>query len=88
MNDPLRAERSAVLVSKALDMLLEIHRTGALFFDDAWVDATLRGHSSHQVAAAVASFVDTLPADYPPRLRALVLQKADLLMRAARTRAP
>jgi aminopeptidase N len=83
LNDPLRAERSAALVPKALDMLLEVHRTGALFFDASWVQQTLRGHSSPRVAAAVTSFIDTLPRDYPPRLRALVLQSSDLLMRAA-----
>jgi len=55
-----------------------------LFFDAAWVQETLRGHSSPQVAAAVTIFIDTLPADYPPRLRAKVLQSSDLLMRAAR----
>ena len=87
LNDPLRAEQSAALVPKAMDMLLEIHRTGALFFDVAWIDATLRGHSSAQVAAAVTSFVDLLPVDYPPQLRALILQRSDFLMRAARTRA-
>jgi aminopeptidase N len=87
LHDPLRAGPSAALVPKALDMLLEVHKTGALFFDAAWMDALLRGHSSPEVAAAVTRFIDTLPADYPPRLRALVLQKSDLLMRAARARA-
>ena len=84
LNDPLQAKQSAALVPKALDMLLDVHRTGALFFDAAWVRATLSGHSSPEVAAAVTSFIDTLPADYPPRLRALVLQHSDLLLRAAR----
>jgi aminopeptidase N len=87
LHDPLRAGPSAALVPKALDMLLEVHKTGALFFDASWVDALLRGHSSPEVAAAVTRFIDTLPADYPPQLRALVLQKSDLLMRAARARA-
>jgi len=68
-------------------MLLEIHKTGALFFDAAWIDATLRGHSSPQVAAAVTTFVDLLPVDYPPQLRALILQRSDFLMRAARAQA-
>jgi aminopeptidase N len=88
LNHPLRAEQSADLVPRALDMLLEVHRTGALFFDANWVNSVLRGHSSPQVAAAVTRFIDTLPPDYPPRLRAKVLQSADLLMRAARTRSP
>jgi len=84
LNHPLRAQSSAPWVPKALDMLLEVHRTGALFFDAAWVDETLGGYSSPQVAAMVEHFVDRLPPDYPPRLRAKVLQSADLLMRAAR----
>ena len=88
LNDPLRAEQSAALIPKTLDLLLEINRTGALFFDENWIKDGLRGHSSPQVAAAVSRFIDTLPADYPPRLRAKVLQSSDLLMRAARSRAP
>ena len=48
--------------------------------------ATLSGYSTPQVAAMVTKFVDTLPADYPPRLRAKVLQSSDLLMRAARVK--
>jgi aminopeptidase N len=86
LNNPLRAEASAPLVSKALDMLLDVHRTGALFFDADWVDETLRGYSTPQVAAIVTRFVDSLPPDYPPRLRAKVLQSSDLLMRAARVK--
>jgi aminopeptidase N len=77
-----------VLIPKSLDMLLEVHRTGALFFDAIWMRDSLRGHSSPRAAAAVSRFVDDLPADYPPRLRALILQSSDLLMRAARIQAP
>jgi aminopeptidase N len=69
---------------KALDMLLEVHRTGALFFDANWMRDILRGHSSPRVAAMVSRFIDNLPPDYPPRLRAMVLQSSDLLMRSAR----
>jgi hypothetical protein len=39
-------------------------------------------------AATVSRFVANLPADYPPHLRAQVLQSSDLLMRAARIRPP
>jgi len=87
LNDPLRAEQSAALVPKALEMLLEVHRTGALFFDANWVQEVLHGHSLPEVAAAVTRFIDRLPPDYPPRLREKVLQSSDLLMRAARIRA-
>jgi aminopeptidase N len=84
LNHPLRADQSAALVPKALEMLREVHTTGALFFDANWLDEILGGQSSPAVAAAVTGFIDTLPADYPPRLRELVLQSSDLLMRAAR----
>jgi len=68
-------------------MLAEVNRTGDLFFDSAWLSSTLRGHSSPAVAARVQRFLDELPAAYSPQLRALLLQKTDLLFRAARAQA-
>jgi len=88
LNHSLRADHAAALLPKALDMLLEVNRTGALFFDASWMYASLHGHSSPQAAATVSRFIENLPADYPPRMRALILQSSDLLIRAARTRAP
>ena len=88
LNHPLRADQATVLIPKSLDMLLEVHRTGALFFDANWMRDTLRGHSSPRAAAAVSRFIGDLPADYPPRMRALILQSSDLLMRAAHAHAP
>jgi aminopeptidase N len=86
LNHPLRADHAAALMPRTLEMLLDVHRTGALFFDANWIHAALSGHASPRVAAAVANFIDSLPADYPPRLRALVLQSSDVLMRAAALR--
>ncbi|HET9204708.1 MAG TPA: hypothetical protein VFO28_00625, partial [Burkholderiaceae bacterium] len=86
LNHALRAEQSVVLLPQALDMLLEVHRTGALFFDANWLGELLRHHASPEAAAAVTRFVNGLPPDYPPRLRAKVLQSSDLLMRAAQAR--
>jgi aminopeptidase N len=83
LNHPLRADASAALVTPALDLLLDVHLTGALFFDASWVRVVLGGHSSPQVAAAVKRFIETLPGDYPPKLRAKVLQASDMLMRAS-----
>jgi aminopeptidase N len=88
LHHPLRSGHSVALLPKSMDLLLEVYRTGALCFDAAWVRETLRGHSSPQAAAIVARFIDALPPDYPPRLRAKVLQASDLLMRAARSQAP
>ena len=85
LHHPLRAEASAPLVRPALDMLVEIRKTGDIFFPARWLGAILNGHSSPQAAASVRSFLDDRPADYPARLRELVLQNADILFRAARS---
>ena len=53
LHHPLRADASAPLVPKALEMLAEVNRTGDLFFDSAWLGATLSGHSSPAVAVRV-----------------------------------
>jgi aminopeptidase N len=84
LNHPLRGDQSALWVPASLDLLLEVSRTGALFFDAYWLGATLGWHSSPEVVTAVTRFVDSLPPDYPPKLRAKVLQSSDMLMRAAR----
>ena len=84
LHHPLRAAASAGLVKKALDMLPDVNGTGNLFFDSAWLAGTLNGHASAAVAATVQERLDSLPADYPPKLRELLLQRSDLLFRAAR----
>jgi aminopeptidase N len=84
LHHPLRSASSATWVLKGLEMLPEVHRTGGLFFDSAWLQSTLNGHSSPRVAAHVRRFLDELPVGYPPRLRALLLQQTDLLLRSAR----
>ena len=48
-----------------------------------WSAATLGGHNGPAVAQTVRAFLDGLPADYPPRLRNILLQSADELFRAA-----
>ena len=64
-------------------MLLEIRNTGAIFFPKIWLDATLGGYGSPEAAAVVRQFLDTLPPDYPERLKNITLQSADELFRAA-----
>jgi aminopeptidase N len=86
LHHPLRASVSAPLVPPALEMLLDLRRTGAPFFDAIWLSGLLDGHGSPEVAASVRRYLAATPADYPPRLRRLVLQSSDILERAARTR--
>lgn len=85
LNHPLRAEHALRYVLPSLELLEEIQRTGDIFFPKRWLDATLSGHSSVEAAETVRVFLAERP-DYPPRLRAKILQSADMLFRAARLR--
>jgi aminopeptidase N len=83
LHHPLRARASAGYVAPSLDMLWEIQKTGDIFFPKRWLDATLGGHSSPEVAGIVRSFLASLPDNYPLRLKNITLQSADELFRAS-----
>ena len=83
LHHPLRAAASAKYVRPGLDLLWEIQKTGDIFFPKRWMDATLGGYSSGDTAGEVRRFLATLPANYPSRLRNIVLSSADELFRAA-----
>jgi aminopeptidase N len=84
LHHPLRASASRGFVTPALALVREIQQTGDIFFPKRWADATLSGYQSVQTAADVRAFIDQLPADYPERLRWVLLSSADPLFRAAR----
>jgi aminopeptidase N len=86
LNHPLRADSSRHFVRPALDLLQEVQRTGDIFFPSNWINATLNGHTSPEVAATVRAFLAEHP-DYPVRLRRIILQSADDVFRAAAIRA-
>jgi aminopeptidase N len=83
LHHPLRADAAKKYVQPSLAMLWEIQKTGDIFFPKRWLDATLGGHSSKEVADTVRAFLKSLPPDYPERLRNITLQSADELYRAA-----
>ncbi len=80
---PLRAEHARRFVRPALDLLVEIQRTGDIFFPTRWMESTLRGHASPDVAATVRGFLASAPR-YPTRLRWTIESAADELFRATR----
>jgi aminopeptidase N len=84
LHHPLRAATSRKHVTPALGLVREIQQTGDIFFPKRWADATLGGYQSVQTAAEVRAFIDSLPADYPLRLRWVLLSAADDLFRASR----
>jgi aminopeptidase N len=83
LHHPLRAAASAKYVRPSLEMLQEIQRTGDIFFPTRWINSTLAGHNSPAIATTVQQFLDGLPSTYPQRLRNIILQAADELVRAA-----
>ena len=83
LHHPLRAREAEKYVQPSLAMLWEIQKTGDIFFPKRWLDATLNGHSSDEVANMVRAFLKSLPANYPERLKNITLQSADELYRAA-----
>ncbi len=83
LHHPLRAQQSAKFVRPSLELLWDIQKTGDIFFPKRWMDNTLGGYNSGDTAGDVRRFLATLPANYPARLRAIVLSSADELFRAA-----
>ena len=86
LHHPLRAAAAEKYIRPSLELVLDIQRTGDIFFPKRWADATLSGHSTRNAAQIVRRFADVLPQDYPPRLRLVILSSADDLFRAATMR--
>ena len=84
LHHPLRAPSSEKYIEPSLRLVREIQRTGDIFFPKRWADATLSGHRSVTAAKTVRAFIETLPGDYPDRLRRVILSSADDLFRASR----
>ncbi len=80
LNHPLRSAHAVRFVRPALDLLLEIQRTGDIFFPTRWTESTLSGHSSAEAAAIVRRFLAG-NRSYPERLRWTVLVASDELRR-------
>ncbi len=85
LHHPLRAEESEKYILPSLELLEEIRETGDIFFPRDWIAATLRYHYSDGAVRAVREFLEDRPG-YPERLRLVVLQAADLPLRANRIR--
>ncbi len=83
LHHPLRASSSARYIAPSLELLWEIQKTGDIFFPKRWLDQTLGGHNSAEAAEMVEGFLESLPANYPPRLKQIILQSADDTFRAA-----
>jgi aminopeptidase N len=86
LHHPLRASASTAFIRPSLELLVEIQRTGDIFFPKRWMDATLSGHRSAEAALIVRAFLDEAGSAYPERLRRIILSSADDLFRAGAMR--
>jgi aminopeptidase N len=86
VNHPLRRAHAERYIQPSLEMLAEIQRTGDIFFPLDWTSAVLGGHNSPAAAQTVTRFL-AAQKDYPARLRRVIEQHADPLIRAAKLRA-
>jgi len=82
LHHPLRAAQSEKYLRPSLDLLLEIQRTGDIFFPTRWMNATLGGYNTQSAADVVRGFLAGHK-EYPVRLRRIILQAADELFRVA-----
>jgi aminopeptidase N len=87
LNHPLRRAHAERYIQPSLEMLAEIQRTGDIFFPLDWTNAVLGGHNSPAAAQTVTAFLAGQK-DYPPRLRRVIEQNSDQLIRAAKLLSP
>jgi aminopeptidase N len=80
LNHPLREAHARRFVRPARDLLREIRLTGDIFFPTRWMDSTLAGHRSPEVAGIIRDFLAG-ELQYPQRLRWTILTAADELFR-------
>ena len=82
LNHPLRRAHAERYIRPSLELLQDIQRTGDIFFPLDWTSSALGGHNSAAAAQEVKMFLAAQKA-YPPRLRQVIDQHADQLIRAA-----
>jgi aminopeptidase N len=81
LHHPLRAGASEKYLPASLDWLLDIQRTGDVFFPERWLQASFGNYQTPSAAAIVRSFLQT-HLGYNPKLKEKILQTTDNLFRA------
>lgn len=80
LNHPTREDYAVKYIRPALEELVEVQRTGDIFFPRNWAGALLRNHSSEAAYREVETFLSAHP-DYSPLLKNKILQAAYPLYR-------
>lgn len=81
LNHSARGQYGVKYIRPALEAMIEIQRTGDIFFPRSWAGALLRHHRSRQAYQEVQAFFADNPA-YPQFLKNKILQAAYPLYRA------
>ncbi|QDW24994.1 aminopeptidase [Pedobacter sp. KBS0701] len=81
LHHPVRQKTSIHYLKESLDLLVEIQKTGDIFFPQSWLAATFSGYNSKEANAVVMDFLKSHPA-YNPKLKDKILQTTDNLRRA------
>lgn len=81
LHHPLRQASSFKYLEKSLDMLIEIQKTGDIFFPQNWLQTTFGYYQSKEALKIVEDFLEKNPR-YNPKLKAKILQCSDNLIRA------
>lgn len=81
LHHPLRQKSSFKYLEKSLDMLVEIQKTGDIFFPQNWLQATFGYYQSKEALRTVQDFLEKNP-HYNLKLKAKILQCSDNLFRA------
>jgi aminopeptidase N len=86
LNHPLRADHALHYLQPGLARAAALRRRGDIFLPRQWLTALFNGHGSAAASEIITDFLASTGADYPPRLKRLIIETADPVIRAARIR--
>jgi aminopeptidase N len=81
LHHPLRQNTSIKYLSKSLELVEEIQRTGDIFFPQSWMSAIFGSYQTKQAYQIVTDFLNRHP-QYNSKLKEKILQSTDNLYRA------
>jgi aminopeptidase N len=81
LHHPLRQKTSEKYLTKSLELVEEIQKTGDIFFPQSWLQSIFSYYQDKQANQIVNDFLNSHK-NYNPKLKAKILQATDNLLRA------
>ncbi|MEN0053106.1 MAG: M1 family aminopeptidase [Mucilaginibacter sp.] len=81
LHHPLRQKTSEKYLTKSLEMVEDIQKTGDIFFPQSWLYSIFNYYQDKKANQMVIDFLDNHK-NYNPKLKAKILQATDNLLRA------